>query len=114
YGPAFELCENLAVKPESEEYVDSEKYQVRVWPIDDPKSLRDWIGRINRIRRENSALQSDGSLRFHPIDNEQLIAYSKANEDLSSIILVIVNLDSRFKQSGWTQVPLEDFRFDAH
>jgi starch synthase (maltosyl-transferring) len=69
---------------------------------------------VNEIRRENPALQSDWSLRFHPLDNDQLIAYSKATEDLSDIILVVVNLDPRYKQSGWIDVPLDDFKLDPH
>jgi starch synthase (maltosyl-transferring) len=110
YGPAFELCENRAVRPGSEEYLDSEKYQLRAWDIDRPESLKGLISRVNQIRRENRALQSDWSLRFHPLDNDQLIAYSKATDDLSDIILVIVNLDPLYKQSGWVEVPLADFQ----
>ena len=63
--------------PGSEEYLDSEKYQIRVWDIDRPDSLRGLIAVVNRIRRENPALQSNERLRFHRLDNEQLIAYSK-------------------------------------
>jgi starch synthase (maltosyl-transferring) len=114
YGPAFELCENRALRQGSEEYLDSEKYQIRVWDIDRPDNLRGLIARVNEIRRENRALQSDWNLRFHPVDNDQLIAYSKASEDLSDIILVIVNLDPHYKQSGWVQVPLDDFQLAAH
>jgi starch synthase (maltosyl-transferring) len=112
YGPAFELCENRALRQGSEEYLDSEKYQIRAWDIGSPASLKGLISRVNEIRRENPALQSDWSLRFHPVDNDQLIAYSKASEDLSDIILVIVNLDPRYKQSGWIDVPLDDFKLD--
>jgi starch synthase (maltosyl-transferring) len=114
YGPAFELCENRALRQGSEEYLDSEKYQIRAWDVGSPASLKGLISRVNEIRRENPALQSDWSLRFHPLDNDQLIAYSKATEDLSDIILVIVNLDSRYKQSGWIDVPLDDFKLDPH
>jgi starch synthase (maltosyl-transferring) len=114
YGPAYELCENRAVEQGSEEYLDSEKYQLRVWPIDRADSLRGLISRVNAIRRETPALQSDFSLRFHPVDNDQLIAYSKMTEDLSEIILVIVSLDFRYKQSGWVQVPLDAFRLDPN
>ena len=110
YGPAFELCENRALRQGSEEYLDSEKYQLRAWDIDSPESLKGLISRVNQIRRENRALQSDWSLRFHRLDNDQLIAYSKATDDLSDIILVIVNLDPRYKQSGWVEVPLADFQ----
>jgi len=114
YGPAFELCENRALRSGSEEYLDSEKYQVRAWDLTSPGSLKGLISRVNEIRRENAALQSDWSLRFHPLDNDQLIAYSKVTEDLSDVILVIVNLDPRYKQSGWIDVPLDDFKLDPH
>jgi len=100
YGPAFELCENRALRQGSEEYLDSEKYQIRPWNIGSPDSLKGLVARVNEIRRENPALQSDWSLRFHAVDNDQLIVYSKATEDLSDIILVIVNLDPHYKQSG--------------
>lgn len=113
YGPAFELCENSTLHRGSEEYLDSEKYQIRVWHVDRPDSLRNLIARVNGIRRANPALQSDWSLRFHPVDNEQLIAYSKVTEDLSDIVLVIVNLDPHHTQSGWVETPLDDFRLES-
>ena len=114
YGPAFELCENRAVRAGSEEYLDSEKYQIREWDINHPGSLKDFIARINRIRRENAALQSDRSLRFHNVDNEQLIAYSKSSEDSSNVILVVVNLDPHHTQSGWVEIPLDLYGLDEH
>ncbi len=114
YGPAFELCENRALRRGSEEYLDSEKYQLRGWDIKRADTLSGLMGRINKIRKENPALQSDWSLRFHNVDNDQLIAYSKSTEDLSNIIVVIVNLDPFYKQSGWVDLPLEDFRLDPH
>ncbi len=109
YGPAFELCENVAREPGSEEYLNSEKYEIRNWNFQDPASLREFIGRVNRSRRENKALQSDRSLRFHQVDNEQLICFSKQTEDRSNVILTVVNLDPRYKQSGWVELPLEEF-----
>ena len=112
YGPAFELCENRALRPGSEEYLDSEKYQIRHWDIDNPDSLRNLIARVNHIRRENPALQSDWSLRFHPVDNDQLIVYSKTTGDLSDIIVVVVNLDPHHTQSGWVDLPVESFKLD--
>ena len=112
YGPAFELCENRALRQGSEEYLDSEKYQIRSWDIGNQMNLKGLISRVNEIRRESPALHSDWSLRFHPLDNDQLIAYSKATDDLSDVILVIVNLDPRYKQSGWIDVPLDDFKLD--
>jgi len=99
YGPAFELCENVAREPGSEEYLNSEKYEIRNWNLQNPTSLKEFIGRVNRIRRENSALQSDRSLRFHPTDNEELICWSKRTEDHSNVILVVVNLDRHHTQS---------------
>ncbi len=110
YGPAFELIENVPVREGSEEYLDSEKYQVRVWNRDDPRSLKGLIQRINRVRRESLALQSNVSLVFHPTDNPQLIAYSKTSEDRGDKILVIVNLDPVNRQMGWVDVALKEFR----
>jgi len=112
YGPAFERCESRAIAPGKEEYLDSEKYQIRHWEIDREDSLSEFIGRVNRIRRENPALQSDDRLAFHPVDNDQLIAYSKATPDLSNIVLTVVNLDPHHTQSGWIDLPLERLGLD--
>ena len=112
YGPAFELCENLPRERGSEEYANSEKYEIRNWDLDRGDSLKDFITRVNRIRRENPALQRDWNLRFHPIDNDQLICYSKQTEDLSDFILVIVNLDPRHTHSGWLELPLAELDID--
>lgn len=112
YGPAFELCENRPREPGSEEYLDSEKYEIKNWDIARPDSLKDFIGRVNRIRRDNPALHSDWSLRFHEVDNEQLICYSKRTEDLSNVVLVVVNLDPHHTQSGWIEFSLEELGID--
>ena len=114
YGPAFELFENRPLHPGSEEYVDSEKYQIRSWDIGHPGSLKGLIARINRIRKENSALQRDFNLSFLPTDNEQIIAYSKWSEDRSNLIVVVINLDPHHRQSGWIDLPLEDFQIEPH
>jgi len=108
YGPAFELCENRRKDMVSEEYLDSEKYELKHWDIKSPHSLRDFITRVNRIRRENPALQSDSGLHFHSVDNDQLICYSKRTKDFANVILVVVNLDYRYKQSGWVDLSLEE------
>jgi len=113
YGPAFELLEYVARDPGSEEYLDSEKYQIRAWDLDRPDSLRDYIARLNRIRKENPALQSDWSLRFHGVDNDALICFSKSSEDLSNVILVVANLDPHHVQSGWVELPLDRFDLDG-
>jgi starch synthase (maltosyl-transferring) len=112
YGPAFELCENRPIHPGSEEYLDSEKYQIRAWDIGRADSLRDVITRLNRARRDNPALQRDTNLRFHSVDNDRLIAYSKATEDLSDIVVVVVSLDPHSAQAGWLELPLHEFNVD--
>lgn len=114
YGPAFELCENRPQKPGSEEYLDSEKYEVRRWDISRPDSLKDFIGLINRIRRDNPALHIDGSLQFHPIDNDYLIAYSKQSADGSNVILVVVNLSPHHVHSGWLDLDLAALGIQAN
>ncbi|MBE2294454.1 MAG: alpha-1,4-glucan--maltose-1-phosphate maltosyltransferase [Phycisphaerales bacterium] len=109
YGPAFEMLEHIAVKPGSEEYLDSEKYQIRYrsfQDLDGPKGLRDFITLVNLIRKRNPALQSDWGLRFHDVDNEQIICYSKATAKHSNVILVVVNLDPNYTQSGWASLDL--------
>ena len=107
YGPPFELCESRPLHAGSEEYLDSEKYEIRTWNLEQPQSLREVIARVNRIRREHAALQSDWSLRFHPLDNEQLLAYSKRADPGDDIILTVVNLDPHAAQRGWVYFPAE-------
>ncbi len=114
YGPAFELCENIPREPGSEEYLNSEKYEIKRWALDKPDSLKEFIGRVNRIRKDNIALQSDWSLRFHPVDNDEIICFSKKSDDGSNVILVVVNLDAYHTQSGWVELPLEHLRLDPH
>ena len=108
YGPAFELCENVPREPGSEEYLNSEKYEIKHWDLEKPESLRELIARVNRIRRENPALHSDRSLRFYPIDNPELLCFGKRTEDLSNVIVVAVNLDPHHTQSGWVELPSEE------
>jgi starch synthase (maltosyl-transferring) len=105
----FELCENLAIAG-TEEYVDSEKYQILVRDWDRPGNIRELVARVNQIRRENPALHGDWSLAFHQTDNADLIAYSKRTEDGSNTILTVVNLDPVNTQHGWLRVPLRDWR----
>jgi starch synthase (maltosyl-transferring) len=110
----FELGENVAVKPGSEEYLDSEKYQIKARNFDDPDSLAGLVTRVNAIRREHRALQFDWTLEFHETDNPQLICYSKrapfdpaqGRPDGSDPILVVVNLDPVHMQHGNIKLPL--------
>ncbi len=113
YGPAYELLEHAPREPGTEEYRASEKYQVRHWDLDRPDGLFHYIARLNRIRRENPALHSDWRLQFHPVSNEQLVCYSKATEDLRNIVLVVVNLDPDYRQSGFIELPLGAWGMDA-
>ena len=108
YGPAFELMENKPLRHGSEEYLNSEKYEIRHWDLERPDSLRPLITRVNAIRNGNAALQWDWSLRFHFIDNDQLICYSKESEDRSNLILTVVNLDPHHTQTGFVSLPLEE------
>jgi starch synthase (maltosyl-transferring) len=113
YGPAFENCVNQPLRSGSEEYLDSEKYQIRHWDWDSPSVFRELIALVNQVRRENPALQYDQRLRFYPVDNDRLLFYGKTLPDLSNIILVIVNLDPHWTQSGWVKVPLEELGLRA-
>jgi starch synthase (maltosyl-transferring) len=107
YGPAYELCENRPREQRSEEYLDSEKYQIKHRDLDRPDGLRDFITRVNTARRDNPALHFDWSLRFHGTDNGELICYSKTTRDKSNAMLMVVNLDPYHRQSGWTDLDLE-------
>ena len=112
YGPAFELLEARPRDPGSEEYLDSEKYEIKHWDTQRPDNLTELIAIVNRIRRENCALQSDTSLRFHTVDNEQILCYTKQTEDLSNVIVVAVNLDPHHSQAGWVNLSTEELGLD--
>jgi len=113
YGPAYELCENTPREPGSEEYLNSEKYEIKKRNLHDAGTLRPFISRVNAVRKENAALQSNDSLRFLKIDNDQLIAYSKQTADNKSVIITIVNLDPVWPQSGFLELPLQDLGIDV-
>ncbi len=109
YGPAFELCESAPATPapgktESEEYLNSEKYEIRQRDRNAPGSLVPLIAAINRIRREHAALQQNETLWFHGTDNPQLLCYSKTAAQ--GTLLMVVNLDPVYDQSGWTDLDL--------
>ena len=112
YGPAYELMEHKPRAAGAEEYLDSEKYEIRQWNLDDPNSLRHFIARVNRIRHENAALQRNDTLVFHEIDNDQLLAYSKTSVDGENAVLTIVNLDPHATHSGWLQLDLRALELD--
>jgi starch synthase (maltosyl-transferring) len=109
YGPAFELAECVPAAPGSEEYLNSEKYELKRWDIDRGDSLRPLIKRLNEVRRANAALQTNERLRFHPTDDERIICYSKRTENAQNIIVSAVNLDPRRARSATIQLPLEEW-----
>ena len=104
----YELCENEAL-PGREEYLDSEKYQFKERDWDAPGNIKDWISRLNKIRKQNRALQLYTNLRFHNADNEAVLFYSKMTAARDNIILVLVNLDPFRKQNSFVDVPVEQF-----
>lgn len=107
YGPAFELQEHTPAKVGGEEYLNSEKYELKHWDLDDKNSLAPFIEIVNRARRENTALQANHALVFHATDNPYLICYSKRSVDGSNTVLVVVNLDPFHLQSGWVDLDLD-------
>ena len=113
YGPAYELCENAPREPGSEEYMNSEKYEVKDRNLYDPTSLRPFISRVNAARNENPALQSNENLKFHSIDNDQLICYSKRTPDKKNVVVTVVSLDPVWPQSGFVELPLEELGIDV-
>jgi starch synthase (maltosyl-transferring) len=111
YGPAYELGENVPVRQGSEEYLNSEKYQIRQWDRSASNSIAPLVTKLNQIRRTNPALQSDLSLHFHDVDNPQIIAYSKVapatDTEPANVILTVVNLDPQNEQAGWIDLDLK-------
>jgi starch synthase (maltosyl-transferring) len=113
YGPPFEHCIGTPLRPGSEEYFDSEKYQVRLWDLEAPGNLRDFITRVNEIRRDNPALHANRNLRFFEVDNEAIIAYSKFAPGYTNVIVAVVNLDPFHTQSGWVRLPAAELGLGA-
>jgi starch synthase (maltosyl-transferring) len=118
YGPAYELCENTPTKAsegktESEEYLNSEKYEIRQRDRNAPGSLVPLITLLNQIRHANLALQSNLSLHFHAVDNANLLCYSKSTKEFENTILVAVNLDPFNEQAGWTDLDINWLGVDS-
>jgi starch synthase (maltosyl-transferring) len=113
YGPAFEMCDHVPIRDGGEEYRDSEKYEIRHWDLSKASALRELMASVNRIRHEHTALQRDDTLAFHHVDNPELLAYSKRSGDGSDIVLAVVNLDPRWKQSGWISLDPASLGLDA-
>jgi starch synthase (maltosyl-transferring) len=115
----YEFCENTAI-PGTEEYLDSEKYEIRVRDTDAPGNIRDYIARMNAIRRENSALHEYRNLRFHDSHDDNILFYGKRSRDGANTILVAVNLDPFEPHQAQVRLPLSDLgigtddRFQVH
>lgn len=107
YGPAFELQEHKPAAPGSEEYADSEKYQIRQWDRGSADSLSGLIGAVNRARRGHPALQDDATLRFATADNPEIIAYVKVIPGAADALIIVVSLDPHHRQSAWVDLPLD-------
>jgi starch synthase (maltosyl-transferring) len=103
----FELCENRAL-PGKEEYLDSEKYEIKAWDWDRPGNIRALVTRLNEIRRHNPALQEYDNLRFHQADDDSILFYGKMLEDRTSMIFVAVNLDPFQAHEGMLHFPLAE------
>jgi starch synthase (maltosyl-transferring) len=101
----FELCEGTPI-PGKEEYLDSEKYEIKAWDYDRPGNIRDYVTRLNRIRRENPALHAFANLRFYNAWNDQVLLYGKMTPARDNIVLIAVNLDPHHAQSASFEVPL--------
>lgn len=103
----YELLEHVPVRPGSEEYLNSEKYAYRPRDFDAGHSIAPFVTRINEIRREHRDVLGDiRNIRFHHIDNDNLLVFSRASEDRTKVLLTVVNLDQHHPQEGWTWLDL--------
>ncbi len=109
YGPVFELLWDTPVAPDSEEYLHSEKYEVRHHDLDDAGSLAGLMSRINAVRKAHPALQRDDRLAFVPVDNDRIIAWTKTDEAGTDLVVGVVSLDSDWVQSGFVHLDLGAF-----
>ncbi|MBO6660615.1 MAG: alpha-1,4-glucan--maltose-1-phosphate maltosyltransferase [Roseivirga sp.] len=111
YGPVYEQIENAAVIGK-EEYLNSEKYEVRHWDWKKVTKVGQLVGKINKIRKEHKALQETNNIDFCQIENDRILAYFKQSQDKTDSMLFAVNLDPYNKQGGWVQVPKHKLGLD--
>lgn len=107
YGPVFEYMVTEAM-PGKEEYLDCEKYEIRHWDWTKENKLIRVIGKINKARKNHESLQQTNNIRFCHMENEQLLAFYKWNDDRTDETLTIVSLDPHYAQQGSVQLPLEE------
>lgn len=111
YGPAYELLVDEAI-PGKEEYLDAEKYEIKSWDRSMPGNLTELVSHLNKLRRENAALQSPANIRFHETENDTVICYSKVTEDGSNTLLIVVSLDPFHPQQGRVHLPAAHWGLD--
>jgi starch synthase (maltosyl-transferring) len=119
--PAFKIRALLAATLSSvygiysgfEEYLDSEKYEIKPRDWDAPGNIKDYLAIINHTRKTNPALHLYRNLRFHDCDNEQILCYSKATPDFDNVVIVVVNLDPHHVQQGVVQLKLDELGLAA-
>lgn len=107
----FELCEATSV-PGREEYLNSEKYEFKVWDWDREGNISEYIARINAIRREHPALQEYDNLRFHDASDDNVLCYSKVSGDGGDIVVMIVNLDPFHAHESDIRLPIDQYRIE--
>jgi starch synthase (maltosyl-transferring) len=105
----FELCENRALSPGSEEYLDSEKYQYKAWDWNRPGNIKELVTTVNRIRRAHPALALARNIRFLESSNPNIIAYAKITPDLADVLVMVVNLEPHSVQDGTIRLVAELF-----
>jgi len=108
YGPVYEYGEATPIANGKEEYLDSEKYEIKLWDWEKQTKIRQIITQLNRIRKENAALQTTWNITFVETDNNQFLSYIKTDDSKTNKLLIVVSLDPTYPQSGWVKLPLGD------
>jgi starch synthase (maltosyl-transferring) len=104
----YELCENVPALPTSEEYLSSEKYEIKARDFEAPGNLVDLVTQVNAVRRANRALQLYRNLRFYQADNPYVLWYGKATESRDNVIFVAANMDPTVERDSFVDVPIDE------
>lgn len=113
YGPVYEFGINTP-HAKKEEYVDNEKYEIKHWEWDKYTKIKDIIARINKIRKENTALQTTWNIEFAETSNNQIICYGKADPQTGNTIITVVNLDPYHTQGAHVRIPIEKLGIEPY
>ncbi len=111
YAPVFDFGYNMA-HPLREEYIDNEKYEIKHWDWEQPTRIRYFLTELNRLRRENPALQTTWNIHFAQCDNDNLLVYGKIDDEATNPMIIAVNLDSVHTQGAWVKLPLHELGID--